>query len=111
AVAVEPFLAGPVPAGSISVKLVPTEAVTPGSPRLVTFGVPFPRGSITAAGLSTVRVLRGGSEIPAYVRELTPWRHRLDPALDGTSVRIARVQILYTFAGTAAETITLSWGG
>ena len=110
-VAVEPFLAGPVPSGSLEVKLVPTEAAPAGSARLVTFGVPFPRGSVSAAGLSTLRVMRGGVEVPAYVRELTPWRHRLNPALDGTSVRVARVQIHHTFSGTAAETVTVSWGG
>ncbi|HNR92034.1 MAG TPA: hypothetical protein PKO41_06380 [Dokdonella sp.] len=111
AAAVEAFLAGPVPSGSLEVKLVPTEAATPGTLRLVTFGVPFPRGSITAAGLATLRVMKDGSEIPAHVRELTPWRHRLNPALDGTSVRVARVQIRYSFAGTAPETVTVSWGG
>ena len=43
AFAVEPFLAPAVPSGTLAVQLVPTEAVTPGSTRLVTFGVPFPR--------------------------------------------------------------------
>lgn len=109
--AVEPFMAAPVPAGSLQVTLVPTEVVTPGSSRLVTFGVPFPRGSLTVAGLSTLRVLKGGVEIPAYVGELTPWRHRSNAALDGSSVRVARVQIQYAFAASTPETITVSWGG
>ncbi len=111
AFAVEPFLAPAVPSGSISVQLVPTPTATPGTTRLVTFGVPFPRGSITNAGLTTVRVLKGGVEIPAYVAEMTPWRHRTNPALDGTSVRVARVQIHYTFASAAPETVSVSWGG
>ena len=109
--AVDAFFAGPVPAGAIEVQLVPTSAATPGSQRLVTFGVPFPRGSISAAGLASLRVMRNGNEIPAHVHELTPWRHRLVPALDGTSVRVARVQIHHSFAGSAAETVTVSWGG
>ena len=111
AVAVEPFMAPAVPAGSIEVRLVPTEVVTPGSNRLVTFGVPFPRGSVSAAGLANLRVLKGGSEIPAFVNQMTPWRHRLDAGLDGSSVRVARIQILYSFAASAPETIVVSWGG
>jgi hypothetical protein len=111
AAAVEPYLAAPVSEGSLDVRLVPTEAVTPGADQLVTFGVPFPRGSITNAGLASVRVLRGGAEIPAHVSQMTPWRHRLDPSLDGTSVRVARVQIHYSFAAGAPEAIQLAWGG
>ena len=53
----------------------------PGEPVLVTFRAPFPRGSLTAAGLSTLRVIRHGSEIPAFVGQLTSWRHRRDAAL------------------------------
>ncbi|SFN00418.1 hypothetical protein [Dokdonella immobilis] len=109
--AAEPFLAPAVSSGSISVQLVPTEVVAPGNSTLVTFGVPFPRGSINQAGLATVRVFKGGNEVPAFVDQLTPWRHRLDPALDGTSVRVARIQIHNAFSGSAAETVTVSWGG
>ncbi|HPN80085.1 hypothetical protein [Dokdonella sp.] len=111
ALAVEPFFAPASTSGSIQVQLVPTEVVTPGGNRLVTFGVPFPRGSLSVAGLSTLRVLRNGVEIPAHVDSMTPWRHRLNAALDGTSVRVARIQITYAFAGTVAEPITVAWGG
>lgn len=111
AFAVEPFMAPAVTSGSLSVQLVPTEVVTVGSNRLVTFGVPFPRGSISAAGLATLRVFKSGVEIPAHVSAMTPWRHRSNAALDGTSVRVARVQIQYAFASIAAETITVAWGG
>lgn len=111
ALAAEPFMAAPVTSGNLTVQLVPTEAATPGSNRLVTFGVPFPRGSLTQAGLANVRVFKGAVEIPAYVDQLTPWRHRLVPALDGTSVRVARIQIHYTFVSTAAESIRVEWGG
>jgi hypothetical protein len=109
--AAQPFIAPAVPSGSLAVQLVPTEVVSAGSTRLVTFGLPFPRGSMTTTGLATVRVLKGGVEIPAHVAQLTPWRHRTNAALDGTSVRVARVQIQYAFAAAAAETITVSWGG
>ncbi len=96
--ALDPFVAPAVPAGNISVRLHPTEVVVPGTPTLVTFGIPFPRGSITTAGLASLRVTRDGVEIPAYVEALTPWRHRHQLALDAASVRIARVQIRYSFA-------------
>lgn len=107
------FHAPPVPTGSLTVRLHPTEGVAAGTPVRVTFGLPFPRGSLTPAQLSTLRVLKGGVEQPAHVSLLTPWRHRSNAALDGASVRVARVQIDYTFATAfpASEPITLSWGG
>jgi len=111
--AAEPFHAPAVPSGSVEVRLLPTEAVVAGTPVLVTFGVPFPRGSLSAAQLDRVRVMREGVEIPAYVGLLTPWRHRTDAAIDAASVRVARVQLRYTFTQLDAtgETITVSWGG
>ncbi len=107
------FHAPATPTGSITVKLCPMENVTTGSTRLVTFGVPFPRGSITTAGLNTVRVLFNGNEVPAYVEQQTPWRHLTNNALDGQSVRVARIQIQHSFAVSypQTETITIEWGG
>jgi hypothetical protein len=98
-------------AGSLEVQLHPTEAVSPGTPVLVTFGVPMPRGSLTAARLDTVRVLKGGTEIPAHVDQMTPWRHATNPSLDGTSVRVVRVQVRTTFAARQPEPVTVQWGG
>lgn len=111
--AIEPFFAPAVPAGSVEVRLHPTEGVAIGVPTFVTFGLPFPRGSIDVAGLASVRVLRNGTEIPAHVSEITPWRHRSNAAIDGQSVRVARVQLSYTFASgfPASEVIDVSWGG
>ncbi len=109
--AVTPFMAAAVPSGSVQVQLCPTEVVTPNSPRLVTFGLPLPRGSLTAAQLNTVRLTKNGVEQLLFVDQLTPWRHRSLPALDGTSVRVARLQLDYSFAGAACETVTVSWGG
>src|SRR5687768_12934499 len=83
-----PFLAPPEPAGSVDVQLVPLAGVTPGAEEVVTFGLPFTRGSVTPAQLANVRVLRGGAEVPAYVEQLTPWRSIDDPAADGQSVRV-----------------------
>lgn len=109
---VAPFHVPAEPAGSIAVRLHPTENVATGSPTLVTFGVPFTRGSLTAAQLAAVRVLDGGTEVPAFVEQLTPWRHATNPAVDGASVRVARIQIRHTFATAfpGFETVTVEWG-
>jgi hypothetical protein len=109
---VEPFFAPAQPSGSVAVRLHPTETVAPGAPTLVTFGVPFTRGSLAPERLATVRVLRNGAEVPAYVEQLTPWRHARDARLDGASVRVARVQIVHTFSARfpASETVTVEWG-
>lgn len=110
--AVEAFHAPAEGAGSIAVRLYPTENVTTGAATLVTFGVPFTRGSLTVAQLSTVRVLEGNNEISAFVEQLTPWRHATNAALDGASVRVARIQIRHTFATGFPnfETVTVEWG-
>ncbi len=108
------FFAPAEPRGSSVVTLHPTEAVTAGGPVLVTFGMPFTRGSITRDGLATVRVLdSGGSEIPAYVGQTVPWRHLTDTSVDGASVRIALVQFEYVFSGRSPspQTVTVAWGG
>lgn len=116
--------------GHIVATLVPAQGVFPSGPELVTFGLPFPRGSLTPAGLSTVRVLRGGVEIPAHVEMLTPYRAIEDSATGGvwglgrrtpkairspkcsTWVRVARIQLIYSFAkpSSQGEPITVEWG-
>ncbi|MGI8784607.1 MAG: hypothetical protein ACR2L2_13255 [Acidobacteriota bacterium] len=110
--AAQPFHAPAEPNGSIDVKLYPTENVSSGVSILVTFGIPFTRGSVTAADLAKVRVLKGGVEVPAYVEGQTPWRHLSNTAVDGQSIRIARIQIHNTFAVSYPnfETITVQWG-
>ena len=65
----QPFFAPVQPAGTMSLKLHPMENVTAGSPALVTFGVPFTRGSMSAAGLATLRVLHNGVEVPAFRKQ------------------------------------------
>lgn len=109
----KPLLPDAQLAGSVDVRLHPIEGVPTGSAQLVTFGMPFPRGSITAAGLTNVRVLDSKNrEIPAFVEQLTPWRHLSNAALDGSSVRIARIQLRYTFTNVYPnfETIRVQWG-
>ena len=98
-------------AGSVSVELDPLADVTAGVQQVVTFGVPFTRGSVTTAQLSQLRVLKNGVEIPAFVQELADWHSIDDPAIDGQSVRVARIQIPYTFSSLNPESITVQWGG
>lgn len=111
--AVQPFFADAVPAQTLDVQLYPTEGIATGTQKLVTFGVPFPRGSISAAQLSTLRVMVNGNEVPAFVEQLTPWRHRTTAAIDGASVRVARVQIMHTLVARfpSFDTIQVQWGG
>jgi hypothetical protein len=105
------FFAPAEPMGSVDVQLAPLANVAAGTQEIVTFGVPFSRGSVNQAQLANVRVLQNGVEIPAFVEQLTPWRSIDDPAIDGQSVRVARIQIPYTFTMLSPETITVEWGG
>jgi hypothetical protein len=108
-----PFFAAAQTSGTVDVRLHPTEVVPLNTSTLVTFGFPFPRGSITAAQLNTVRVTRNGNEVAAHVEQLTPWRHRSNAAVDGQSVRVALIQIQASFASGFPnfDTITVHWGG
>ena len=98
-------------AGSVSVELDPLANVTAGVQETVTFGVPFTRGSVSQGQLAQIRVLKNGVEIPAFVEQLTPWRSIDDAGIDGQSVRVARIQIPYTFSSLNPESITVQWGG
>lgn len=106
-----PFLAAAEPSGSVSVQLAPLANVTAGVQEIVTFGMPFTQGSVSVADLANVRVLKNGAEIPAFVEQLTPWRSIDNAAVDGQSVRVARIQIPYTFSSLNPESITVQWGG
>lgn len=110
--AIEPFFAPAQSSGSVTVKLHPTEGIATGTPQLVTLGFPFPRGSITQAQLSTLRVLNASAEVPAFVEQLTPWRHTTNGGIDGQSVRVARVQFQFTFSVTYpnSQDVTIQWG-
>src|SRR5262249_12365622 len=85
--------------------------VTAGAQEVVTFGVPFTRGSVSQSQLARVRVLKNGTEIPAFVEQLTPWRSIDDAGIDGQSVRVARIQIPFTFTTLTPESVTVQWGG
>ncbi len=110
--AVASFHAPPVTSGTLAVDLHATAAVSANTPVVASFGVPFPRGSITTSALTQVRVLEGGNEIAAYVEALTPWRHRSNPGIDGQSLRVVLIQIEVSFANPAlAKRIEVVFGG
>lgn len=110
--AVEAYIAPPQTSGSIAVQLHATEAVAANTPVVASFGVPFPRGSLTQAALAQVRVLDGGSEISAYVEALTPWRHRSNAGLDGQSLRMVLVQVELSFSNPSEpRSISVEFGG
>lgn len=90
-----PFHAPAMPQGRISVKLVPAPGIQSAGPHIVTFGLPWPRESMTRLGLSTVRVFDGGEEIPAHVSELSPYRRIMKAEDDGNWVRVARIQFTH----------------
>src|SRR5262245_14391637 len=80
------FFAPAEPTGSVNVQLVPLANVAAGTQEVVTFGVPFTRGSASPSQLSQVRVLKNGVEIHAFVEQFAAWRSIGDAALDGQSV-------------------------
>lgn len=87
--------------------LHPSAATATGSATKVAFGVPFPRGFV--ADVANIRVTNAaGTEIPAAVSQILPWRSigGSDPA----SVRAALVYVDYTFANRDAVTLNVSWG-
>ncbi len=108
-----PFHAAAVRDGEIVVKLHPTEALGTTSSRVVTFGVPFPRGSVLMGEIIKIRVLNAQrQEIAAFVEAQTPWRHAQDATKNGTSIRIARIQIDHvpTVVHPNFDTIYVDWG-
>ncbi len=109
------FFEAPSTSGLIEVKLYPMENVATGTPTLVTFGVPFTRGTLLPSETSKIRILptaTSNTEIPANVSQVTPWRHLTNTAINNQSVRIVKIQIQHTFNVTYPnyETIYLQYG-
>ncbi len=108
-----PFFASPVRDGELEVKLHPTESLGTGTVSTVTFGVPFPRGSVLPGELGKIRVLNAQrQEVPAFVETLTPWRHATDPAKNETSLRVVRIQFDHapTVVYPNSESFYVEWG-
>jgi hypothetical protein len=112
-IAAAPFHAAPVRDGELAIKLHPTEGLGTSVSRVVTFGMPFPRGSVLPAEINRIRVLNSQrQEIPAFVESQTPWRHATDASKNNTSVRIARIQINHvpSVSHPNFDTIYVEWG-
>src|SRR5262249_24428213 len=105
------FFASAELAGSVNVQLVPLANVTAGTQEIVTFGVPFTRGSVSQSQLSNLRVLKNGLEIPAFVEQLTPRRSIADASIHGQSGRAAPFHIPHHLAALNPESVTVQWGG
>jgi hypothetical protein len=108
-----PFYAPAVRDGEIAIKLHPTEGWGVGTSSVVTFGMPFPRGSVLPGEVNTIRVLNAlREEIPTYVELQTPWRHAVEQSKNGTSVRVARIQFDHTptVSHPNFETFYVEWG-
>ncbi len=107
---IEPFFAVSEPSGSIMVKLFPTEKIPTNTPTIVTFGIPFTKSSLSVDSIKTVRILKNGIEIPAFVELQTPWRNFSNT--DNKFVRVAIIQVSYSFFVQFPnyEEITIEWG-
>lgn len=102
----------PVVSGSIDIRLFPTESVQDGSEVLVSFGVPFPKGSIYNSDLSKVKGYQNGVEIPLSLAVLGYWE-----SIDGDnsidkSIRSLRIQVKKSFVTRFPEheLLRLEWG-
>jgi hypothetical protein len=107
------FYAPAVRDGELAVKLHPTEGIGTGVSRVVTFGIPFPRGSVLPGEIGQIRVLNAArQEIAAFVEAQTPWRHAVDATKNGTSIRVVRIQIAHTPSVIYPnfDTIYVEWG-
>ena len=89
------------PNGTVTVTLHPSGGAPSGSPVVVAFGLPLPRGAVS--DVSTLRVLDGsGSEIASHVEELVRWQSLATPA-PASTVRAALIYVERTFAGAPLE--------
>lgn len=93
--------------GFVTVTLHPTDAAPSGA-QVVSFGVPFPRG--TVADVGQIRVTDASDvELSAHVEALAQWRSLSGAAGFPGSVRAALVQLSIDVAG-APITLRVHWG-
>lgn len=93
--------------GFVVATLHPTDAATMGSAIVVSFGVPFPRGTVDEVG--SIRVTdESGVEIPAHIEELARWRSLSGGSV--SSVRSALVQLSRTFSSATPVNVQVHWG-
>lgn len=98
--------AAPVASGTLPVTLECTRGVE--SPRVVAFGLPFPRGFLTDA--AQVRLESAGEEVPADVVELARWRHFTSSAIDGRSIRSVLISFRHDCQKSPRADYTVRWG-
>jgi hypothetical protein len=85
-----------------------TAGVPPATPILVSFGLPFPKKFIADANLIRVKN-EAGTEIPAHVRVLVPWRD-LSTGASLPSIRSALIQVNVNFGGAATLSLKVETG-
>jgi hypothetical protein len=77
-------------------------------PRIVAFGLPFPRGFAADAG--RIRLEDTAGEVAADVTELARWRHFNDPAIDGKSIRAVLITFRHDCSKAPSADYTVRWG-
>jgi hypothetical protein len=95
--------------GTVEVTLHPGAQATIGSPTVVSFGAPFPRGALTDAGKLRARIA-GGDELPIHAEALLPWHVFPGRAEAGESIRSAMVSVEVTFSSEQPLVIELEYG-
>jgi len=94
--------------GEIEVTLHPGATITPGSTHLVSFGVPFPRNTVTS--ISQILVTDDqGNELASDVKEITRW-HSLSGNSNINSLRSALFYVNIQFNTVTTKTIKIVYG-
>lgn len=93
--------------GAVQVTLHPRPELAGEQALEFSFGVPWPRDTVTDA--TQIRVFENGVEIPADVSEVLRWRS-LDPENTAESLRATRITLRRTFSSEEPVTIEVRWG-
>jgi hypothetical protein len=94
--------------GAVKVTLHPGPAAVIGSPTIVSFGAPFPRGVLADVGL--LRARAGDAELPLHAAALLPWRVWPGRSDATESIRAAMVSVEVTFSSQGPLEIELEYG-
>jgi hypothetical protein len=98
----------PGQAAEITAKLHCVLPTIPNGPMLVSFGMPFPKGFIKDANLIRVKDA-AGTEIPALVRTLVPWRN-LAKGTNFSSIRAVLIQVNVDFGSKRSIILKVETG-
>lgn len=95
--------------GFVRASAQPIDTAPVGAPIVVSFGVPFPRGTVSDVGL--IRVADASdTELPAHVEELARWRSLGSAPGFVESVRAALVQVTLTLGDRSPVELRVHWG-